>query len=91
MSSRYAFGTLAIDFSIVGETSSSIIEQKLTANIALMRRKKYRSGVNLIVAGPDLWRNPWRDRRRWVRPIAQIFFIHEQTKREKHGDCNNRV
>jgi hypothetical protein len=79
-----AFGTLAIDFAIVGETSSSIIEQKLTANIALMRRKKYRAGVNLIVAGPDLW----RDRRRWVR---QIFFIHEQAKREKNGDCNNRV
>ena len=83
-----AFGTLAIDLAIVGETSGSIIEQKLTANIALMRRKKYRAGVNLIVAGPDLWRNPWRDRRRWVR---QIFFIHEQAKREKNGDCNNRV
>jgi hypothetical protein len=83
-----AFGTLAIDLAIVGETSGSIIEQKLTANIALMRRKKYRAGVNLIVAGPDLWRNPWRDRRRWVR---QIFFIHEQAKREKNGDRNNRV
>jgi len=29
-----AFGTLAIDLAIVGETSGSIIEQKLTANIA---------------------------------------------------------
>jgi hypothetical protein len=85
------FGALAIDVAIVGETSSSIIEQKLTANIALMRRKKYRAGVNLIVAGPDVWRNPWRDRRRWVRPITQIFFVHEQAKREKSCDCNNRV
>jgi hypothetical protein len=55
---RYALGTLAIDIAIVGETPSSIIKQKLTAHIALMRRKKYRSGVNLIVAGPGLWRSP---------------------------------
>ena len=85
------FGALAIDVAVVGETSSSIIEQKLTANIAPMRRKKYRAGVNLIVAGADFWRNPWRDRRRWVRPITQIFFVHEQAKREKNCDCNNRV
>jgi len=83
MFSRYAFGTLAIDVAIVGEPPGSVIKQKLTAGVALIRRKKYRAGVNLIVAGPDLWRNPWRDRRRWVRPIAQIFFIHEQAKREK--------
>ena len=85
------FGKLAIDVAIVGEPPVSVIEQKLMANIAVMRGEKYRAGVNLIVAGPDPWRNPWRDRRRWVRPIAQVFFIHEQAKREKNGDRNNRV
>jgi hypothetical protein len=86
-----AFGTLAIDIAIVGETPSSIIEQKLTANIARRRGKKYRAGVNLIVAEPDLWHNFWRGRRRWVRPIAQIFFIYEQAEREKNGHRNNRM
>jgi hypothetical protein len=88
--SPIVFGTLTIDVAIVAELPGSIIEQKLTADSALTRRKKYRAGVNIIVAGPDVWRR-WRDRRRWVRPIAQIFFIHEQAKREKNGDCNNRV
>jgi hypothetical protein len=89
--SPIVFGALAIDVAIVGEPPGSIIEQKLTAGVALMRRKKYRAGVNLIVAGPDFWCNPWRDRRRWVRPIAQIFFVHKQAKRDKSRDCNKGV
>ena len=89
--SPIVFGTLTIDVAVVAEPPGSIIEQNLTADSAFTRRKKYRAGVNIIVAGPDVWRSSWRDRRRWVRPIAQIFFIHEQAKREKNGDCNNRV
>src|ERR1700689_2643383 len=87
--SPIVFGTLTIDVAVVAEPPGSIIEQKLTADSALTRRKKYRAGVNLIVAGPDVWRNSWRHRRCRVRWLGRKFFVHEQAKREKSRDHNN--
>jgi hypothetical protein len=78
-------GTLAIDVAVVAESPGSVIEQKLTAGFALRRHKKYRARVNLVIA----WRD--RDRRCCVLPLGQIFSVHEQAKREKSRDYNNRV
>lgn len=76
-----AFGAFAIDVAVVTEPPGLVIEQKLTAGAALRRRKKYRARVNLVIA--------WRDRLSGVRPLCQIFFVHEQTKREENRDHNN--
>ena len=79
----YAFSTVAIDVAVVAEPPGSVIEQKLTADAALRRRKKYRARVDLVIA--------WRDRMSGVRFLCQIFFVHEQAKREKNRDYNKGV
>ena len=79
----YAFGTFAIDVAVVVEPPCSVIEQKLMAGAALMRRKKDRARIDLVIA--------WRDRLIGVRLLCQIFFVHEQAKHEKKRDYNNAV
>ena len=79
----YAFGTVAIDVAVIAEPPGSVIEQKLTADAPFRRRKKYRARVNLVIA--------WRDRLSGVRPLGQIFLVHEQAQREKNRDCSYRV
>jgi hypothetical protein len=79
----YAFSTVAIDVAVVGEMPGSVIEQKLIADPALRRRKKYRARIDLVIA--------WRDRLSGAWNVAQIFFVYEQAEREKNRDDNNRV
>jgi hypothetical protein len=76
-------GTPAIDVAVVAEPPSSVIEQKLMADFTIRRHNKYRARVNLVIA--------WRDRRGCMRPLGQIFIVHEQAKRDKSRDRNNRV
>jgi hypothetical protein len=79
----YAFGTVAIDVAVVAEPPRSVIEQKLTAGAPFRRRKKYRARVDLVIA--------WRDQVSGVLLLCQIFFVHEQAKREKNCDYNKGV
>ena len=76
-------GTLAIDVAVVPEPPAAVVEQNLMADSARRRHNKYRASVNLVIA--------WRDWRCCVRPLGQIFSVHEQTKHEKGRDYNNRV
>jgi len=79
----YAFGKFAVDIALVSEPPCSVIKQKLMADSALRRRKKYRTSIDLVIA--------WCDRLDGVRPLGQIFLVHEHAEREKSRNHNNRV